>query len=228
MKHIVLIVFCLLFPLWGFAAELPPGEISVSGQHELRLDPGYALIHTQIRQVQSQVAKSHGKMIQDLARLISALEALGIPEKDMMKSLIRQGPEYVWQKKKKKKIGYFSTCGLAVKVRDLTLLHRVYEELAHHDALEIKDTVYGRGDMEKQRRKALEKALDNARKKATTMARALDVTLGVPRQIRELGGGPRPEPMFRGQKASVASSPGGDFGAVRIRAGVSVVFSLVP
>ncbi len=229
-KKILLGMLCLGMMLCLQSLALAEeGRLMVSGSHEAELLPGYAVIHLNIRHVTKAMALSHQQMISTLDRVVAGLMALGIQERDVVKSVIRQGMEYVWQQKKKIPKGYFSSCTVGIKVRNLENLHGVYGELSRHNALEIRGTSYDREDMEEQDRLALEAALRNAREKAGRMAAVLGVKLGPAMEIREEGVGhtmPRTENMAMSRKASAGSNPGGRFGEVRVQARVTVAFAL--
>ena len=224
-----MLVLCLILPGSALAEE---GRISVTGEYDTVLSPQYATLHLAVRQVAKEMRQSHDGMMENLARLTSELKSLGIADEDMIKSLIRQGTEYVWKDNRRTPTGYFSECTLEIKVRKLTDLPLVYDKMAGFNALEIRATTYDRDDMEKQQRRALEKALHRAREKAERMAGTLKAVLGDPLEIREAGAPavyPRPEAMMMARDASAGRAKavaGGQFGQVKVHGAVSVVFEL--
>ena len=226
---VMTLLFCL--PQAGFAGDVDAGLITVSGRYETVLAPQFATLNLGIRHVAPQMSQGHQQMEATLTGVISGLKKLGIPEVDIVKSLIRQGVEYSWEKNKRRASGYFSECTMEIKVRKLDSLYAVYAEMARHNALEIRGTRYEREDMGKQERRALEKALKRARSKAEVMATTLGAKLGTPLQIQEQGAAPiRPmaEKMVMSRAANAPADPGGRFGSVRVSAGVTVAFQLLP
>ena len=228
-------IWCLVLLVWlvplGGTSFGENGKINVSGQYKIALEPDYASLHLAIRHVEAKMDTAYSKMVSTLGRVVSRLGDLGVGEKDIIKSLVRQGPEYTWTKNKRILAGYFSFVSLGVKVRDLEQLHGIYGELSHHNTLEIRGTSYGREDLEKQRRRALEKALENARRKAVRMATALDMVLGSPLDIRALDASPRPVgtmALSRKSSGEIPSEPGGQFGMVWVDASVQAEFALLP
>jgi len=216
----------LLIILSGIAyADDNVRKIHVTGTSKISLPAQYSIIHTNVKTTQQAMAESHAQLSLLLSQVIENLKKIGLTDKDITKSIIRQGPEYIWQNNSKTQSGYFSSCSMQLRVNDIPMLHLIYKELSRHDSLTINGTEYGRNDELKAKSAELAKALRATREKAALMASALDSKIGRVLTIRESGS--RNQNTRKMYSSMETSSPGGGtFGMVDISGSVSVEFEL--
>ncbi len=224
--RIVRVLVCLLVlasPAFGNDLER---KITVTGSSEITLDPQYSIIHTELRYVHPEITTSYQNLQQTLSEIIKALSKLGITDKEITKSIIRQGSEYTWRNNARAHAGFYSSCSMQIRVNKIEKIHLVYNHLSKYNSLSITSTGYGRNDTDNLRNQELTKALYAARTKAELMVQGLGVTVGDILTITESGqrSGPPPVALMRGDAAP--QKPGGTFGSVTIAALVVVEFTL--
>ncbi len=200
--------------------------IAVTGSSEVTLEPQYSTIHAELKYVHPEIITSYQNLQQTLSDIVNALQQLGITDKEITKSIIRQGSEYTWRNNSRIHTGFYASCSMQIRVNDIKNIHLVYNQLSKYNALAITSTGYGRNDTEKIRNRELTKALLVAREKAALMAAGLGVTIGRVLKITEAGlqPGPHPVALMRGDAAP--KKAGGTFGSVTISARVVVEFAL--
>lgn len=203
-------------------ADVSAGKITVIGKSISTVEAQYSIIHSEVKFISKTIEESHASLLQTLNNVSRALNNLGLPAADITKSIVTQGSEYNWQNNSRVHVGYHSTCALKLKVNDMDILHRIYNELAQHSSLTIGWTEYGRNDELELRNKELQKALLAARTKAEIMAATLNTEIGRVLRIEESGSGPvgRPEVLYAERSGN--NSGGGTFGSVDIT-GIAVV-----
>ncbi len=200
-------------------------KIHTTGTSKIRVQAQYSIIYTELKFITKQMDTSYNQLNESLFKVIKNLKKIGLTDKEITKSIIRQGAEYKWQNNTKILSGYFSSCTMQLKINDINKLYPVYKELANYNELTIQGTEYGRNDEFKLRNNELKKALYNARKKAELMANTLNEEVGQVLIIRESGSeNYNPKNMYL--KSETSGKTGGTFGMIDIFASVSVEFEL--
>ncbi len=221
------IMFCLLLLLPSFSfAEEPTGRITVTGTSELTIAPQYSIIFAELKTVHTEIDASYQDLHTTLTDIISNLKKLGLTDKDITKSTIRQGSEFTWRNNSRVQTGFYSSSSLQIRINDISTIHLIYRHLSKYKSLKINGTKYGRHDTETLRNKELQKALLQAHSKAQLMAATLGLNVDRVINIIESGAQPGvPRPMLRSNSAPENS--GGTFGSVTITAQVVVEFAIV-
>ncbi len=227
MKTIYTLLCLLLFISPAFGGETAR-SIRVGGNSEITLEPQYSIIYTDLKFLHPEISTSYQNLQQTLSDIINELKTLGIVDKEITKSIIRQGTEYTWRNNSRIHAGFYASCSMQIRVNDIANIHLVYNKLSQFKALAITGTGYGRNDIEEVRILEFKKALLVARKKAELMAKELGVSIGAVLQISETEFSRTPSPLMR-MHSDTAAAPertGGTFGSVTISAHVGVEFAL--
>lgn len=204
-------------------------KITVSGKAENTLEAQKAEVNLSIKIVRKEMSQSHAALTGELSRLAKELNAIGLPDKDIKRSLVLQGAEYNWEKESNVLKGYYAECYVDVTVNDITEMADVYRTLAGHRDLTIQSTEFKRNDEFEVRKAEFEKALLAARKKAEFMAQALGAKAGRVHAIVEESA--ETWPVLKGYMNVSAHKPEktGDqtsYGTITISANVIVEFEL--
>ena len=162
-------------------------KITVSGKAENTVEAQRAEISLSVKLVKKEMGQSHAALTGELSKLSKELNAIGIPDKDIKRSLVLQGAEYNWEKESNVLKGYYAECYVDVTVNDITKMADVYRTLAGHKNITIGSTEFKRNDEFELRKAEYEKALLAARKKAEFMAQALGAKAGRVHSIVEEG-----------------------------------------
>ena len=203
--------------------------LNVSAQAEARRVPDVATISAG---VVTQAADGNTAMRQNaeqMAKVMAAIKAAGIAEKDIQTSGISLNPLYRYVENEAPSItGYQATNTVSLKVRDITKLGKVLDSLAAQGANQINGPSFQIDQPEPVYDEARLAALKKAKDRAETYAKALDLKVRRIISISEGGGGGfRPVPMMamsaRGKaEMDTAVSPG----ETEVSVSLDVVFEL--
>ena len=203
--------------------------LNVSAQAEARRVPDVATISAG---VVTQAADGNTAMRQNaeqMAKVMAAIKAAGIAEKDIQTSGISLNPQYRYVENEAPSItGYQATNTVSLKVRDITKLGKVLDSLATQGANQINGPSFQIDQPEPVYDEARLAALKKAKDRAETYAKALDLKVRRIISISEGGGGGfRPVPMMamsaRGKaEMDTAVSPG----ETEVSVSLDVVFEL--
>jgi uncharacterized protein YggE len=111
-----------------------------------------------------------------MQRLIAALKAAGVDERDIKTQDVSVGPNYDGGAERTD--GYTATNSVSVRIRELDRAGAVLEAASQAGANQVYGPALTREDREGLEQKALEGAVANARKRAQTLARAAGVDVG--------------------------------------------------
>ena len=203
--------------------------LNVSAQAEARRVPDVATISAG---VVTQAADGNTAMRQNaeqMAKVMAAIKAAGIAEKDIQTSGVSLNPQYRYVENEAPSItGYQATNTVSLKVRDITKLGKVLDSLAAQGANQINGPSFQIDQPEPVYDEARLAALKKAKDRAETYAKALDLKVRRIISISEGGGGGfRPVPMMamsaRGKaEMDTAVSPG----ETEVSVSLDVVFEL--
>ena len=203
--------------------------LNVSAQAEARRVPDIATISAG---VVTQAADGNTAMRQNaeqMAKVMAAIKAAGIADKDIQTSGISLNPQYRYAENEAPSItGYQATNTVSLKVRDITKLGKVLDSLASQGANQINGPTFQIDQPEPVYDEARLAALKKARDRAETYAKALGLSVRRIVSISEGGGGFRPVPMMamaapRGKmEMDTAVSPG----ETEVSVSLDVVFEL--
>ena len=203
--------------------------LSVSAQAEARRAPDVATVSAG---VVTQAVDGNTAMRQNaeqMARVMAAIQAAGIAERDIQTSGISLNPQYRYAENQAPSItGYQASNTVNLKVRDITRLGKVLDSLAAQGANQINGPSFQIDQPEPVYDEARLAALKKAKDRAETYAKALDLKVRRIISISEGGGGGfRPVPMMamsaRGKaEMDTAVSPG----ETEVSVSLDVVFEL--
>ena len=181
------------------------GEASVSAPPDLaQIDAGVASDAKTAREASDANNAAMGKVIQ-------ALKAAGIADKDYQTSRLSLQPQYANRPGSNVSslpsvVGYRASNRVTIKLRDITKVGNVIDTLVTSGANDIGDISFMVTQASKLLDEAREKAVADARRKAEIYARSAGVTLGAPLSISEGGG---PVPIFRSKAMALAPMAAG-------------------
>lgn len=202
-----------LLALTGFAggaahaADTPSIVISGTGQVAAAPDTGHlsAGVGTEA-ETAGEAVRANNEAMQ---RVLAALDAAGIAEKDVRTERFQVHPVYAdpmpASRERPRISGYRVTNQVNVRVRDLEKVGAVLDELVGAGANEIGGISFSIGDPAPLLDEARKRALADARRKAELYAASAGVGLGRLLELSEDGGG-MPGPMPRMAQMSAAES----------------------
>ncbi len=184
----------LLYQFKSLPQNLPQ-EISVSGEGKAYAKPDIALVsfgvHT--RSFKSQDAVNENNKIMD--SVVKSIKDLGVEDKDIQTTLYNLTPVYDFTESGRVFKGYSLDQQLRVKIRNFNKINDILDKGTLEGANTVSDLQFTVDDIEKVRAEAREKAIVQARKKATVLANQAGLKIEKLVNISE-GFGPGPVPFY--------------------------------
>lgn len=212
------------------APSLPPDAtlLSVSSQAEARRAPDIATVSAG---VVTQAADGNAAMRQNaeqMNRVLAAIKAAGVAGKDVQTSGINLHPQYRYEENQPPRItGYQASNTVTVKLRDVAKMGQVLDALVASGANQINGPSFGIEDPEPLYDQARVQALGQARARAETYAKALDLRVRRIVSISEGGAAiPSPMPRMAMMKAEAYDSTPVAPGESSVSVNLDVVFEL--
>jgi uncharacterized protein YggE len=204
-----------------------PPTISVSGEGTVSVPPDMALIDggvsTEARTAREASESNNAAM----GKVLLALKAAGLDEKDVQTSRLSLQPQYAQQTKPGPNVvsGYRASNRVTIRLRDVSKVAAMIDTLVSSGANEIGGINFMVEKASKLLDDARAEAIGDARRKAEIYAKAAGVTLGAPVSITEDGGG-APAPMVFRKMAGVAASAPIAQGEETLRVTVNVAWAI--
>lgn len=228
MKTLVFLVATLMVTAAGLAQAEGLRQITVSGSGTVETPPNMALITLGVTTEDKEAVPALRETSGAVTRILNRLTELGIDARDVQTRDLSLSPvwsnKYGSSKEEAKITGFVSTNRVIVKVRDLSKLGLILDQVITDGANDFNGLQFSVENPKPLEDLARAKAVANATDKAQQLAAAAGVKLGDVISIVENGGGGRP--MMR----MAAMSEGGSVpiagGEVSVETSVSMVFAI--
>ena len=213
----------------ALAQIVPPPTISVSGEGTVSVPPDIAVIDGGVSTEAKTAREASEANNAAMGKVLLALKAAGLDEKDVQTSRLSLQPQYAQQTKPGPNVvtGYRASNRVTIRLRDVTKVAATIDTLVSSGANEIGGINFMVEKASKLLDEARTEAIADARRKAEIYAKAAGVTLGAPVSISEDGGGAPPQPMMMRKMAMSTSAPIAQ-GEETLRVGVSVAWEIKP
>lgn len=210
-------------------AEAPfPRTITVSGEAEEDVAPDVAVLSGQLVSKAKELASAKENNDKMVERVLMVTKEFDIPKEKVAASNVYISPEYRYDNGKQHMIGYMVSRTLSITMEKMDIHEKVLSALVEKGIDQINGVNFTIANPEARADALRIKAIQNARKRAESMAQAAGAKLGKVITIG-MNGAPSPMPvMFRSMAAeakadSVAPSlPGLN----HVQEHVSVTFEL--
>ncbi len=218
------------------AAQTPPGYaipadgtlLSVSAQAEAKRVPDVATISAGVVTQASDANAAMRANAEQMDKVMAAIRAAGIAERDIQTTGISVNPEYRYAENQPPTItGYQASNTVSLKVREVARLGKVLDALVASGANQVNGPSFEIDQPEAAYDEARRAALDKAQARAAMYAKTLGMRVRRIVSISEGGGFQPPMPimamrMEKAQAADTAVSPGES----TLGASLDVVFEL--
>lgn len=153
--------------------------INVQGRGEVMSVPDIATLNFGVQTGRQKTADASMQMLTEkMTKVMAALTAVGIEEKDIRTQYLSLNPSYDWNEGRRIDEGFEANQSLIVKVRDLKKISEVLDAAIKSGANQAGSVNFTIDDPENLRAEARAKAIANAKEKAEKLAADLGVTLG--------------------------------------------------
>lgn len=206
--------------------RLPMRTISVVGTGEVAAKPDMAEIQLGVTTQAQTAAEALKTNSEAMSRLLKALAARGIAEKDVQTTNLSVAPQYRHEPPGREAVvsGYMASNQVKVKVRQLDSLGAIVDEAVGQGANQVHGIQFRSSAEKTLMDQARRDAVEDAKRRAELYAAAAGVKVGKVITIQEQGGRfPQPQmTMLRGAAMSAPVAAGDlDF-----EASVSVTYSI--
>lgn len=191
------------------AGSAPEHTISVSGTGTVTLKPDVADLQLGVLVNRSTVKAAQADAAGAMTRVIAALKALGIADKDIQTSNVSLQPTYDYSTNTNppRITGYQMSNSLTVTVRDLTQLGAAIDNSLAAGATSLDGVTFRVADQTAAEAQARQAAMAEAKSKADTLAAASGVSINGVASISETSA-PIPYPVMYGAAAAPAAIDG--------------------
>ncbi|WP_127009565.1 SIMPL domain-containing protein [Veillonella sp. CHU110] len=164
--------------LGTMAADINPGEISVTGQAAHQVAPSYALLNLGVssKNVSVQSAKSHNDTI--MSKLISSLQHLGVSRNNIQTSNITINPNYDYIDGNSKLNGYNVNNTVVVRIYDTASIGKAIDAAIASGASDINSLTFQTDVSQEMEDQLSTSAINDARHQAEVIAKSLGRELG--------------------------------------------------
>jgi len=161
----------------GADGTTPEHTIAVAGSGKITVVPDMATVSLGVN-VQKETAKGAREAgAAAMTKVIAAIKALGIDDKDITTSMVSLGPVYDYQSNVQKIIGYQLQNTVSVTVRDLTKVSDVLDDSVAAGGTTVNGVSFDVSDRTAAEAKAREAAMFDAKAKADTLSKAAGVAI---------------------------------------------------
>jgi uncharacterized protein YggE len=211
--------------------------LTVTGNGEVSAPPDQAFVRLGATAQAAEAAAAQTSVSEVMQRALGLIEKAGIPRKSLRTSGLTLTPIYSTTRPDKtaepRIVAYRAGNVIEVTVDDIKLVGKVIDAGLEAGANRLEGVSFGLKDDMPQRTRALTKAVEEARTKAQTMARALDVPLGSVREVTEGGIQVFRPDQFAGRRALAMMAADANAtptpvepGEIRVQATVTVHYDL--
>lgn len=184
--------------------------IRVVGRGEARAAPDLAIVDIGVEARRPTVEEARTLAAQAQRRVIEALRAAGIEERDIRTTQLTIQPDYDYGETGRRLLGYVVTNIVEARVRELDRIQQAIDTAvaAGGDLTRLNALRFELSEPEAVKRQARAEAIEHARAEAQQIADALGVRLGEPLSVDEVvAEPPRPMMMMRMEAAQADATP---------------------
>lgn len=209
-----------------------PNTIYVSASGKFEAPPDTAVVQFNINAQEKTTAAAYERASRAAQQVRELLHANGIDVKSAQIGYFSIAPVYDYTQAKRKVIAFRVSSSVTVKLKDLSKVAAVVEQLSNLDVTDSNSISYILDDMDAAKSKAVENAFSRARAEAHALAAAGGRSLGEMTygavDVSEAQPIMRPMAMRASAMDKSAPAPTEDFspGSITITSRVSVVFAL--
>jgi hypothetical protein len=194
-----------------FALEVPQAShLVVSGYAEQKAEPDMLTLNVSVTALEKQGIKAKQQVDGKVAAFFGQLEGLGIKRSDVEAGNLVISPEYQYpQNKKPELVGYRAQRQLAVKLYQLDKLSELMDTALKAGLESVSQIEYGLKSPQTIKEQARVGAVEDAKTKAESLAKAFGMKLGKVYSVEYRNNTPMPI-YSRALKAAAMAAPAAD------------------
>lgn len=203
--------------------------ISVSGEGKAVGIPDVALINLSVVTERATAKEAMNDNAKEMNEIIKFIKESGVEDKDITTQRYYLAPRYDWIENERVLKGYEITSTLAVKIRNLDKISSIIDGAVSKGANQVEDIQFVIDDSEKLKGEARDKAIENAKQRAQSIAEATGIKLGKIVSFSETAGIENyPFPYYLESKdvSGAGEAPQIEEGSREIKVNVSLMFEV--
>lgn len=169
--------------LGTIAADITPGEISVTGQAVRQVAPSYALLNLGVSNKNTSVQAAKAQNDAVMSKLISSLQHLGVSKHNIQTSNITISPNYDYIDGNSKLNGYQVNNTVVVRVYDTSSIGKTIDAAIASGASDINSLTFQTDVSQEMEDQLSTSAISDARHQAEVIAHALGHAVGPVKSI---------------------------------------------
>lgn len=187
------------------------GGISVSGTGTVTVVPDIAILQLGVEVTSDTVGDARDEAAEAMDRVRASLVDHGVDDDDIRTTSFNIYPQYDFRSEQRRLIGFTVNNEIAVTVREIDEAGEILDDAirAGGDATRVSSISFSVDDPDAVLDEARTEAMEDARKRAETLAEAAGVSVGDPISINESGGFFPPIPIFRAEFGAAQADDGG-------------------
>jgi len=213
----------------GFAPRVAD-TFTISGEGKVSGQPTLAQVGVGLYSEGTDVATVQTTNATKLNAVIDAMKQMGIASDDLQTSNYNIQPKYQYTDGNQTVVGYTVSQSVNIKVRDLTKVGAIVSKAGQLGANQVNGVTFTIDDPSELQQQARAKAIDDARKKADELAKAMGVTIVRITTFSESSNTPTPPPIYAYRDAVGAApapvAPDIQSGSLDVMSNVSVTFEI--
>ncbi len=205
-------------------SSTPGTGIQTSGDAIVSIKPDLATVSAGVQSQQSTAAGAQSDLASKLAKLVSRIKSLGVPDKDLSTAGYWVGP--VYNPMGDTIIGYRASVQLVVKWHNVDTVGKTVDAIVQEGGATNISVGFGVNDAKGAQAQARSLAIADARSRAEAMASAAGVKLGPVVRVSDLSSYSRPPVDYAVGAAAAAPSTQIPVGQMDVQVMVEVDFAL--
>lgn len=213
----VVVFFVLLFAFVKLVGPIPlsinsivtnkTDSFTVTGEGKATAIPDIAVVNAGVTAQGQSVKAVQQEMNTKINKVTDSVKKLGIDSKDIQTTNYSVSPTYDFRTGNQKITGYQANTNVTIKVRNLDKANDVIDAATAAGANQVGGVTFDVSDKTKAQSDARNKAVEEAKKKAETAAKAAGFSLGRIINYNEDLGGSRPVPLYAKADMAMESAP---------------------
>lgn len=169
----------------AFASELPANRhISTTGYGEVRVQPDTVVIQLQVSATEASGAAAKKEVDQRVNRFLAASERAGLDKKQITAGQLHINARWEYQNQERVFTGYQASRNLQVRLADLERLSAVVDMALDNGISNVQQLSYEHSKADELTQQAHQKAVQNSKDKAESLAASYGARLGLIYSIR--------------------------------------------
>lgn len=155
----------------AMAADIPFPHLETTGRGEIVVKPDMAVFSVNVVETKKNAVDAKLAVDKAVTKFIERLQAAGVAKKDINSANISLSAQYRYPKDKKPELlGFEANRNVEVTVHKLTMLNTYLDDALGDGINQINDIDFKVADTEKYQRQARQKAIENAKQVAASLA----------------------------------------------------------